>query len=85
MTITIKLSEPVERKLAERAARDGKTVEDVAQELIERGMAEPRTFAEIFAPIRKEFAESGMTEAELDALIEEAREEVWREQQGGRR
>ena len=85
MTLTIELPEPVERKLAEQAARHGKTVEAVARELIERGVAEPRTFAEIFAPVRKEFAESGMTEAELDALVEGAREEVWRERHGDRR
>ena len=40
-----------------------------------------KTFDEILAPFRVEFAEIGMTEAEFDALIEEARGEVWQEQQ----
>lgn len=40
-----------------------------------------RAFAEILAPIHQDFRDSGMTETELDALIEECRDEVWREQQ----
>ena len=41
---------------------------------------EPRTIDEILAPVRKQFVESGMTEEELDVLIDEAREEVWQEE-----
>jgi hypothetical protein len=41
--------------------------------------AEPRSFAEILAPVREQFAASGMTEEELDALIEEVREDIWKE------
>lgn len=37
----------------------------------------PPTMDEILAPIRKQFNESGMTEDELEVLIDEAREEVW--------
>jgi hypothetical protein len=81
MTLTIELPEPVERKLAERAARAGKTAEALAAELIEREVGREPTLAEIMAPFAQEFAESGMTEAEFDDLIEEAREEVWQEQQ----
>jgi len=39
------------------------------------------TFAEILAPVHKEFAESGMTEEELYQFLEEVREEVWQEKQ----
>ncbi len=86
MTLTLVLSEPVERRLAERAAKDGKSVEALATELIERAVAPERekTFAEIMAPFRQSFAESGTTEEELDALIEEAREEVWQEKHGAK-
>ena len=82
MTLTIQLPEAVEKRLAEQAAKDGKTPEALAGELIEKAVNPPgeKTFAEILAPLRQEFAESGMTEAEFDALIEEAREEVWQEQ-----
>jgi hypothetical protein len=41
---------------------------------------EPPTLDEILAPVRKEFVESGMTEEELEVLIDEAREEVWQEE-----
>jgi hypothetical protein len=83
VTLTITLPEAVEKRLAEQAAKDGKTPEALAGELIEKAVtpAKEKTFAEILAPVREEFAASGMTEEELDALIEEAREEVWQEQQ----
>jgi len=40
--------------------------------------------SEILAPIHEEFRQSGMTEDELSALIDEAREEVWQEKQRGK-
>lgn len=80
--MTLTLPADVEKRLAERAAQDSKTVEALASELIERAVKPgERTFDEILAPFRQEFAESGMTEEELDALIEEARQEVWEEKQ----
>ena len=48
------------------------------------------TFADARKGVREldltdgEFAESGMTEDELYQLLEEAREEVWREKQQGK-
>ena len=81
VTLTIELAGRTERLLAERAGQEGKTAEMLASELFEQAIAPGRTFDEILAPFRKEFAESGMTEEEWDALIEEAREEVWQEQQ----
>jgi hypothetical protein len=82
MTITIRLSESVERLLADRAAKAGKSIEDVALESIERDVVGGKTMAEIMAPFAAEFAASGMTEEELDALVEEAREEIYREKHG---
>ena len=82
MPLLIDLSEPEERCLAARAAKDGKTVEAFAREVLVRESSPLQTMNEILAPFRKEFAESGMTEEEWGALIEAAREEVWREQQG---
>jgi hypothetical protein len=81
MAMTIHVPERVERKLTERAAKVGKPAEALALELIEQGVDREPTLAEIMAPFAREVAESGMTEAEFDALIEEAREEVWQEQQ----
>ena len=39
---------------------------------------------QILAPIHEEFRQSGMSEAELSCLIEEARDEVWQEKQRGK-
>jgi hypothetical protein len=48
-----------------------------ADESIHPGM----TFAQILAPVHKEFAESGMTEEDLYQFLEHVREEVWQERQ----
>ncbi len=79
MTLTIELPDHVQQRLSERALRDGKSVELVVSELIQKEVAPDmgRTYAEIMAPFSQEFAESGMTEAELDDLIKQARSESW--------
>ncbi len=41
--------------------------------LIARHIQAPATLADILAPVRRQFAESGMSEDDLDALVEEAR------------
>jgi plasmid stability protein len=82
MTITIHLSPDVERQLRERAARAGRDVEALAHELLERGIGSEPTLDEILAPFRKQVAESGMSDEELDAFFEEMRDEVHRERQG---
>lgn len=81
MTLTIELSEGVERKLAEKASRSGSTPAHFVADLVEKAVAPELTLSEILAPIRQEFAESGMTEEEWDEMMEAAREEVWQEQQ----
>ena len=84
MPLTLKLLPSVERRLAEKAAAAGKSVEVYAEGLIEEAVSPPareKTFAEIAEPFRVSFEESGMTEEELDALVKEARAEVraeWR-------
>lgn len=89
----------MERKLEERAAQRGLDINDCARQLIEEGLnggqrgevarsaegGPAKSLKDILAPIHEEFRKSGMTEAELDALIEECREEVWQEQQGRKR
>jgi len=75
------LSAAAERAITQRAAKDGKGVEDVARELIEQGVAAEKTFDEVLAPFRQSFAGSGMTEEEVDVLVEEARTEIWEERQ----
>jgi hypothetical protein len=93
MTLSIVLPPEMEKQLRERAAQAGQTVEGFICQLVEReilganGSQAPRiippqagkTFDEIFAPLRREVEESGISDEELDKLLEEAREEVWRE------
>jgi len=90
MTITISLPPETEEKLRQAAAQSGVAPDAYAQKLIETVLgggvsadrhSRPETFDEILAPVRKGFDESGMSEDELTALFEEAREEVWQERQ----
>jgi hypothetical protein len=93
MTFSITLAPETEQKLRERAAQAGQTVEGFIRQLVEREVLGPndseapqpnaapagKTFDEVFAPLRKEVEESGITDEELDSLLEQAREEVWQE------
>ena len=36
----------------------------------------------ILAPVRRNFEQSGMTDEDLAALVEEVREDIWREKHG---
>jgi hypothetical protein len=88
MTLTLQLPPEIEKQLLERAAQAGQSAEVLALNLIEQALRDngatshaDKTFAEIFAPVREEFRQSGMTEDELHGLIEEARNEAWREKQ----
>lgn len=63
--------------IGRKAQQAGKTIGDYVRDVIETEVASDQTFAQILEPIRRSFDESGMTEAELDDLIDVAREEVW--------
>jgi len=83
MTITIDLSPEEERRLFERAARNGEDVGSFLRGLIAREIQTPAmSLDEALAPVRRQFEESGMTEEGLAALVEEAREEIWHESHG---
>jgi len=81
MTITLRLSEQEESRLAERAIGSGHDLAGYVHLLIERDLQAPQSLDELLAPIQRHFEESGMTDDDLDALVEEAREEVWQEKQ----
>ena len=57
----------------------GKSAEEYLRMLIEAEILSEQTFTEILAPIRESFRESGMSEQQLDALLEDARDKVHRE------
>lgn len=81
MAMTLTMSPETQRKLVERANRAGQHVETVACELIERSLNSEPTLDDILAPFRRQVAESGLSESELTAVFEEARDEVYRDQQ----
>ncbi len=86
MSLTIQLSAEVETALEELASERGVSTEEVARRFIAQGVFRkpPRPLAEIAAPVAADFAASGMTEADLDVLVEGAREELYFEQHGRR-
>jgi hypothetical protein len=75
MTISLSLPPELEAKLRQRAADAGKDMATFVRDAIEEKLSLPRTFAEILAPIHQATMSTGMTEAELDVLIEDARDE----------
>ena len=84
MSITITIPAELEPLILKRATATGKPIEEVTIGLIAQGL-QPQpsalTFDEILAPFRKEVAESGITDEELDALVLQARRDFARENQ----
>lgn len=81
MTLMISLTEELERELKARAQTTGKDLNTLVLEAVRDRFA-PRSFREIFAPLHQAF--EGASEAELDALFNEAREDVWRAKQNSK-
>jgi hypothetical protein len=81
MTITIDLRPEQERRLAERAARAGQDIAAYVRHLIDRDI-DAESLNAILAPVRRDFEESGRTDDDLAALVEEVREDIWREKHG---
>ena len=79
MTLTIELTPEVEQKLAKKAMAKNCAVADYVENLIEKDIDQFKTLDEIFAPVRQEFKEQGITEDEFDDLIYQARREVYAE------
>lgn len=62
-----------------RAKEIGTTTENYIKYLIEEDLASTLSMRVLFAPVREQIRESGISEAELDEMLEEAREESYRE------
>ncbi len=83
MTVVLELKPETEKAIQKKAKAKGFEVNTYLEKLIEKDIESESemTFAEILAPIHKEFEESGMSEDEILEMFEQAREEVWQEQQ----
>jgi hypothetical protein len=66
--VTLRLSDRARAKLAEQAANRGQDISTVASDLIEQAIARP-SIAEIMAPVRKQVAESAMSDEELNDFL----------------
>jgi hypothetical protein len=73
MSTTITLDKHHFKAAADKARELGQTPETFIASLID---AATLTFDEILAPVRKGFAESGVTEEELDDAVSEARKAI---------
>ncbi len=79
MTLTIQVPQNIGAILEVKAKNQGKDVAEYVENLIEKDIESKKALDEILAPIRRNFAESGMTEDDLDALIESERQAMWEE------
>jgi hypothetical protein len=75
MSTTITLPAELEKKIAGRAAAQGKDVEQFALEALERAADTP-SLRDLFADVREEIRDSAISEKELNATVESAVKEV---------
>jgi hypothetical protein len=68
MEMVISIPDDVASKLRERAATSGQTMPAYAAKLVTDTLAKP-TLDELLAPVRKQVAESGMSEAEVEDFL----------------
>jgi len=75
MSTTITIPTELEKRLAGRAATEGKGVEQFALETLSRAVEAP-SLRELFADVREQVRASHPSEEELDSQIETAVKEV---------
>ena len=71
MTLTISLVPEEEKKLEERAAASGVEIADYVRQLIRKDISLP-SIAELFAPVHRAVRESGVSQFELDSVLQAA-------------
>jgi hypothetical protein len=76
--LNIFLADAIEVRLLTEAESRGVSASEYAAQLIERVLSGP-SVDEVLAGFRKQVSESGLSDEALDALMEESREDAWRE------
>lgn len=65
---------PVQIKAVQKKAQhEGQSDQEYLRSLIERDLLADKSFDDILRPIREDFRKSGMTESQLDQVIDRAR------------
>lgn len=86
MELTVIVPDETKSALEQRARERGYSdVSKYVARLISADLLAAKPFDEILAPIRQTFQESGMSDDDLEALFEEAREEVYQERKAQER
>jgi hypothetical protein len=75
MTLSLTLPPDVEAKLRERAAELQQSPDEYTSRVLANAVTAP-TIDEILAPVRKQVAESGMSDEELDSFFRGILQEV---------
>ncbi|CAN5440885.1 hypothetical protein BH20ACI1_BH20ACI1_28390 [soil metagenome] len=80
MEIVISVQPKTASILAQKAAAKNQDIKEFIESIVETQAVKP-SLDEILAPMRQDFAESGMTEDELDELIKNERRAMREERQ----
>jgi hypothetical protein len=75
MSTSITIPTELEQKIAERAAEQGKDVEQFALEALSRAVGTP-SLRELFADVREQIRTADVPDDQVDARIESALKEV---------
>ena len=81
IALRFRLSQKARQKLVRQAALCGQNLDAYASKLLEHAITQPSA-DELLAPFRKQVAESGLSDEELDAFHEHLRNKVWNAKQG---
>jgi phosphoglycolate phosphatase-like HAD superfamily hydrolase len=80
MTLSVSISPQAEARLRQQAQASGQQLDAYAAQLLEQA-ATARTVDEVLAPFRKEVADSGMSDQELDEFLEDLRQKAYQDRQ----
>ena len=82
--VTLRLSKEAETKLTARAAAQGIPLGDYLATLVESLVETPRNLAEISGPVHQRFVDSGTTDEQLSAELEQAKHDMRADRRGRR-